>query len=218
MTGLENTHAPADEPGNTPSANPAPGPAGEGQLQTAVSFRSRLDAIDRQVSSKFRLRRSDGFWHTLAAFMAHSGDSWFWLAGLAGVWLWAGRDWHNKAALLALGVCGLAVVVLTIKKLVGRKRPEGEWGAIYRATDPHSFPSGHAARATMLAVMALGLGPAWFGLLVLLWSPLVSLARVIMGVHYLSDVIAGAVLGLVVGILALELHPLAEMLVPFLFH
>jgi undecaprenyl-diphosphatase len=92
-----------------------------------------------------------------------------------------------------------AVVVMAIKFTVRRSRPEGEWGRIYRSTDPHSFPSGHAARAAMLAVLGLGLGPAWLGIALLIWAPLVGLARVVLGVHYPSDVAAGMVLGAVMG-------------------
>jgi undecaprenyl-diphosphatase len=88
---------------------------------------------------------------------------------------------------------------MLVKFSVRRRRPEGEWGAIYRKTDPHSFPSGHAARAAMLAMLAAGLGPSWFSLLLALWAPLVILARVAMGVHYLSDVLAGALFGLLLG-------------------
>ncbi len=55
----------------------------------------------------------------------------------------------------------------------------------------------------MLAVVMLGLGPLWLGLLLLVWAPLVGLARVSMGVHYLSDVLAGMFLGLVVGVVVL---------------
>lgn len=95
-----------------------------------------------------------------------------------------------------------AVLVLAVKFTVRRRRPEGEWGAIYRSTDPHSFPSGHAARAAMLAVLAAGLGPAWFGAALVAWAPLVSLARVAMGVHYLSDVLAGVLIGIAIGWLA----------------
>ena len=51
----------------------------------------------------------------------------------------------------------------------------------------------------MIAVVFLGLGPLWLGLLLLAWAPLVGLARVAMGVHYLSDVLAGWILGLLVG-------------------
>ena len=51
----------------------------------------------------------------------------------------------------------------------------------------------------MLAVVVLGLGPLGWGLALLIWAPLVGLARVAMGVHYLSDVVVGIVLGLVMG-------------------
>jgi undecaprenyl-diphosphatase len=44
------------------------------------------------------------------------------------------------------------------------------------------------------------MGPVWFGLILVLWAPLVALARVSMGVHYISDVLAGGFLGLIIGI------------------
>ena len=48
--------------------------------------------------------------------------------------------------------------------------------------------------------MALGLGPLWFAVSLLLWAPLVSLARVATGVHYISDVAAGLLIGLLMGL------------------
>jgi membrane-associated phospholipid phosphatase len=89
---------------------------------------------------------------------------------------------------------------LAIKFSVRRRRPEGSWGGIYRSTDPHSFPSGHATRASMLAVLSIALVPPWLALLVVIWAPLVSFARVAMGVHYLSDVLAGIALGVLLGV------------------
>lgn len=100
---------------------------------------------------------------------------------------------------MALGVLVTAAVVMAIKLVVKRRRPEGEWGGIYRSTDPHSFPSGHAARAIMLAVLAILLGPAWFAVILAVWAPFVALARVSMGLHYLSDVAAGILLGALLG-------------------
>jgi undecaprenyl-diphosphatase len=101
-----------------------------------------------------------------------------------------------------------AAGVLAVKVIVRRERPAGKWGDIYRKTDPHSFPSGHATRAALLAVLALGTGPLWFGILLSIWAPLVILSRVAMGVHYLSDVLAGTVLGIIlaVAILLLNAH------------
>jgi undecaprenyl-diphosphatase len=100
---------------------------------------------------------------------------------------------------LFIAIVFTAIVVFVVKNLFRRKRPEGEWGQFYRLTDPHSFPSGHTVRAVMLAVIMLGIGPLWLGLLLLVWAPLVGLARIAMGVHYLTDVLAGAILGLLVG-------------------
>jgi undecaprenyl-diphosphatase len=102
---------------------------------------------------------------------------------------------------LGTGILVTAIVVLIIKFTVRRRRPEGEWGGFYRKSDPHSFPSGHAVRAVMLAVVAIGIGPGWLALLLAIWAPLVALARTAMGVHYLSDVLAGMLLGVVMGVL-----------------
>jgi membrane-associated phospholipid phosphatase len=107
----------------------------------------------------------------LAIFFAHSGDSWFWLAGLGLVWLFAGPDWRYRSVFMGFSLVVLAVVVIAIKFTVRRRRPEGEWGAIYRTADPHSFPSGHAARALLLAVIAWVLGPPWFAWLMVIWAP-----------------------------------------------
>ena len=173
-------------------AGPAPFRAGP-RLQ-------RLLQADRYYSARLRYAEKPGRLRRPAIFLAHSGDSWFWGLGLAVTWLAAGPDGKTFAVRLALAIVGLAVLVLLVKRVFRRRRPEGEWGAIYRKTDPHSFPSGHAARMAMLAVLAAALGPAWFAWLLLAWAPLVALARVAMGVHYLSDVIGGALLGLAAGL------------------
>jgi undecaprenyl-diphosphatase len=152
-----------------------------------------------------RVAEQPGLLKTLAAILAHSGDSWFWILGLAVVWWWGTAFWRSLVTILAIGIVVTAVIVMIIKFTVRRRRPEGEWGNIYRNTDPHSFPSGHAARSALLAVLALGLGPLWFGFLLVVWAPLVGMARVAMGVHYLSDVLVGMVLGGIMGALILAL-------------
>ena len=100
---------------------------------------------------------------------------------------------HAQGALVIAAADLLALTLLT---------PPGEWGAIYRTTDPHSFPSGHAARSVLLAILLTAWGPAWAAPLAILWAPLVALARVSLGVHYLSDVVAGGLLGLAAALVA----------------
>jgi undecaprenyl-diphosphatase len=156
-------------------------------------------ALDARLTGQLRIAERPGPLRSLAAVLAHSGDSWFWLLALVMLGWQGPAFWRWRALVVGAAVLITAVMVLTIKFAVRRSRPEGDWGNIYRATDPHSFPSGHATRATMLAVMFLGLGPLWLGLVLAVWAPLVGLARVAMGVHYLSDVVVGMVLG---GVLA----------------
>jgi len=155
---------------------------------------------DARWSARLNLAERPGPLRRAAGILAHSGDSWFWGLGLLLVWLLGGPFWKSWAVLMVAAIGLTAGLVMLIKLVVRRRRPEGEWGAIYRRTDPHSFPSGHAARAALLAALVAGWGPGWLAPIMIVWAPLVILARVAMGLHYLSDVIAGAALGLLVGL------------------
>lgn len=172
-----------------------------------MSWQKSLIELDERTTSWLRIAERPGLLRNLAILLAHSGDSWFWLLGLVLLWWLGGDFWQGRALELGVGILVTAVLVMLIKFSVRRRRPVGEWGKIYRNTDPHSFPSGHAARAILLAVMAVGLGPGWFALLLWFWAPLVVLARVAMGLHYFSDVLAGAGLGFVMGIVILRFLP-----------
>lgn len=171
-----------------------------------MSFRSLLE-LDARLSDQLRVAEKPGILRNIAAFLAHSGDSWFWFPALIILWFFSNSTWKQWEVVEFFGILGLAGVVLAIKFLVRRERPQGEWGGIYRNTDPHSFPSGHAARSFLIAVIASVLAPLWLAVALWVWAPLVSLARVAMGVHYLSDVVAGAVLGMIVGLIGLQIYP-----------
>lgn len=170
-----------------------------------MNLRSILE-LDARLSDQMRVAEKPGALRAMAAFLAHSGDSWFWGAALIILWIFSGPGWREWQVVELAGIGLLAVLVLAIKFLVRRRRPEGEWGSIYRNTDPHSFPSGHAARAFLIAVVGSALGPAWLGTVLWIWAPLVALARVAMGVHYVSDVVAGAALGIIVALIGLQIY------------
>jgi undecaprenyl-diphosphatase len=88
---------------------------------------------------------------------------------------------------LILSILLTALIVFVVKFIV--TEASSRRVKVYRMTDPHSFPSGHAARAMMIAAVMLGLDKPGSGLLLLsghFWSA----SPVGMGVHYLSDVLA----------------------------
>ncbi len=161
--------------------------------------------IDARTSDVLRVAEKPGIARSLAILIGHTGDSWYWLGALGVIFL--GNFWDLRAwsLVLAIAIFALAAIIMAIKFTVRRQRPEGEWGQVYRRTDPHSFPSGHAARAMMLAVLVYGLGPAWLIGLLFIWAPLVGIARIATGLHYLSDVVAGWLIGFGAGLLFLEL-------------
>ena len=172
-----------------------------------MRLRSILE-FDASLSNKMRVAERPGLLRTIAIFFAHSGDSWFWALALILIWIFSDDPfWKKWAVLLFGGISALAVIVMGLKFLIRRRRPEGEWGGIYRNTDPHSFPSGHAARAFLIAVLASVLGPASLGTVLWVWAPLVGLARVAMGVHYASDILAGMLLGILIALFGLQVYP-----------
>ena len=162
---------------------------------TIKDFLSR----DAELTYRFRIPDNKLVLKKMASLFAHSGDSWFLGAGLALLWLFGPRTWRPNLQLLFIGILVTAVCVLILKFSIKRPRPEGEWGQIYRSSDPHSFPSGHAARATMLTLLMLLTGNIWLGLLMIFWTLLVAAARIGLGVHYLSDIVAGTITGATFG-------------------
>lgn len=108
---------------------------------------------------------------------------------------------------LRLAIVGTATVWGTlgvnsaVKHLVRRPRPVGEGIAatLVRVPSSHSFPSAHAATSTAAAIV---LGAALPGLapVVVPLAVLMAASRVYLAVHYPSDVLAGVLLGAVVGL------------------
>ena len=99
------------------------------------------------------------------------------------------------ALLLANASSHAAVQVL--KRLVARPRPADASGqplALVELPDPFSFPSGHAAAATSVALTSAVVEPI-SGLVLVPIALLVSVSRVTLKVHHASDVIAGVALG-----------------------
>ncbi len=180
-----------------------------------------LIALDERATYKLQINSRDSLGWKFAALLAHSGDSWFWASGLSLAWLLSRGEWHRDLAVMEIAVVFQALFVFVLKQFIRRPRPTGEWGGvggIYRQIDPHSFPSGHATRAVMLIVLTLGLGTGAFAWVLGLWAPVMSLSRVLTGVHYLSDILGGALLGLALGLIILAVYPLWIAWVPFLFY
>jgi undecaprenyl-diphosphatase len=115
---------------------------------------------------------------------------------------WRCRSWRPVVLALVCGG-GIPLVLFTAKALVGRERPPVPFALV--DADGYSFPSGHATgtAATMAItawILTRWLIPWWTGRVVV-WTAaigavfLIGFSRVYLGVHYVSDVLAGWMLG-----------------------
>jgi len=139
---------------------------------------------------------------TVAEGFSFPGSELF-IAGVA-LCLALGLVWQQRrldALFVAVAITGSAALTLTVKYLVGRPRPV----AFFRVPEHgYSFPSGHTLSATCLALVvayllwrsALRRGVKLSAVVALaVVVILVGLSRLVLGVHYLTDVVGSMMLG-----------------------
>ena len=135
---------------------------------------------------------------TLFRGVSRLGDGVFWYGLMASMPLWLGWTAGVRAALhmIAVGAVGLALYKV-LKRTLVRERPFVGLVGIECAMPPldrYSFPSGHTLHAVAFTVMAVGYVPA-MAMLLVPFAALVAASRVVLGLHYPSDVAVGALLG-----------------------
>jgi membrane-associated phospholipid phosphatase len=101
-----------------------------------------------------------------------------------------------SASLIASGI-----ITPTISTLVGRERPSAEQGAYsFKPFDGRSFPSGHATQAFAVAsVIATSYDELWVKATAYGAAAVTAYMRVMEGQHFPTDVVAGALIGTLVG-------------------
>jgi undecaprenyl-diphosphatase len=129
------------------------------------------------------------------------GDGWLWY-GMAAVLAATGSEHLRVLATGALASALASATFSITKRRVRRSRPcdAAPHPAFLQVHPPdrYSFPSGHSINAFAIGtVLALALPPLWPALLVLASS--IAASRVVMGLHYLSDIVVGALLGTLIG-------------------
>jgi undecaprenyl-diphosphatase len=138
---------------------------------------------------------------------SHAGDGWlWWCCGLAVLIS------HDAARHQAIGAAALSVLagIVTFKVLnrsVGRSRPcalEPHCWANLLPPDQFSFPSGHSITAFAVTVSLGTFYPAALPVL-MFCAASVAISRLLLGMHFLTDVVAGSGLGAALGYTAARL-------------
>jgi len=171
--------------------------------------------FDRELTvaiNSFRAEWADGFFYYVS-------QSWTW-SPLAVVLLYFGwKKWGWKRLLCVVAGALLCLVVSDqlcniIKNSVCRLRPTHEpilEGTIQTVKGyiggPYGFCSAHACNTSCLAMFTwLVVRKRWYGVVGILWVILNCWSRVYLGVHYVGDIVCGAILGVVIAILVFLLY------------
>jgi undecaprenyl-diphosphatase len=160
--------------------------------------------LTRELRLTLALNRFGGHRPVLLTFRLASrlGDGLFWYALMAAILLVEGRA--GLPIVTHMAAVGLFVATLyrAMKNVIRRPRPCHRHTAIVarvRPLDEFSFPSGHTLHAVCFSVVASSYLPALAWLLIPV-TALIAASRVVLGVHYPSDVLAAISLGVAIAV------------------
>lgn len=140
-------------------------------------------------------------------WISRTGDGYLYL--LIGLLLWAFEPRHGPVFLTtALLAYALEIpLYLILKHAFKRARPADllqNFSAHITPSDKFSLPSGHTAAAFLMAVILAFFYPI-ISPLAYVWASIIGVSRVLLGVHYPSDVILGGLLGTSIGVFIIAL-------------
>ncbi|HYE37388.1 phosphatase PAP2 family protein [Methylocaldum sp.] len=116
----------------------------------------------------------------------------------------------TESVLLTCLLLGFAIerpVYFILKNLCRRDRPQAALNipSFIIPSDRFSFPSGHTSAAFLVATLLSFFHPAIMPLLIA-WAVLMGMARVVLGVHFPTDTLIGALMGTLLALLSLEIQ------------
>jgi len=165
-------------------------------VRTAELFR-RVDAIEHAWCLRLNRGCSQRAVREIFTAISKLGDGMFWYALIVLLPVIYGEAALYPALRMAVvGVIGVGLYKYLKSRLV-RERPYISLAGIVagtRALDRYSFPSGHTLHAVSFTILAVHSFPelAW---LLVPFATLIAASRVVLGLHYPSDVVIGSIIG-----------------------
>lgn len=179
------------------------------EMRTTGVFQ-RIDQMELRLCMLLNQASNRTFLRIFFRAVSRLGDGVFWYSMLVLLPYINGQQGFFQALHILLTALTVLALYKYLKKTLIRERPFISFENIQQAAptlDRYSFPSGHTMHALSFALMFSYYLPA---VAPLVWgfASLVAMSRVVLGLHYPSDVVAGALLGATIALFSLSLSPL----------
>jgi len=151
-------------------------------------------------------RKRQKFLTTLSKLISHSADGFYYILIPLLMLLTDPANAALAGAALLTGFCIERPLYTGLKRGLKRNRPADtlpNFSSFITPSDQFSFPSGHTSGAFLSATVIATVIPALFWP-AYLWACCVGASRILLGVHFPTDTLAGALIGTTVATLSME--------------
>jgi len=158
---------------------------------------AKMHDVDARLFFSVFLGAERAWFRALAKTLSHSADGYLFVLLPFALWLAQSPLVGDLGTLICVALAAERCAYWLLKNSLKRRRPEESFDnfhSVITASDRFSFPSGHTSAAFLL-VTCLTIIYQEPAASLYLWATSIGLSRVILGVHYPGDTIAGAVMG-----------------------
>ncbi len=152
---------------------------------------------DRKFSEYFQAHENRWLKKLFKAF-SHLGAGALWISIYGLGFLFLGDRFHELILTLIFAELTGLIIIIILRYRIRRKRPSADYRCFFLTPwNKYSFPSHHAFRAFLIAIIVETKYPGLFPWL-MITAAIIGFSRIYLSKHYLSDVLAGMLLALVV--------------------
>lgn len=176
-------------------------------MRTASNFVNFIEERDHRLMRRCNRWQAPRMVRWASIYATRAGDGWLWYLLAVAVLTLGGEERLQAAGASTLAAIMGVALFLLLKKITGRRRPcalERHCWSTLLPPDQFSFPSGHSMTAFAICVPVGLVYPSVApGLTVC--ATLIAASRILLGMHFLSDVVVGSVLGALLGYASYDL-------------
>jgi undecaprenyl-diphosphatase len=163
---------------------------------------NHIQSNDHRLMRKFQRWRAPRWLRILTILATRLGDGWFWYALGIVLLIYGGERRFQAVGSAAVAAFAGILLFQALKKKSRRRRPcdiEPHCWSRVLPPDKYSFPSGHSITAFAMAI-SVGMFYPQLQPLLLTVAVMIAFSRIVLGMHFLSDVVVGSIIGVILAL------------------